>query len=108
MPQDNVFAVLDDATDLWTAKDSYEHGLLLIEKGEKKKAQHAFEHAIDLRPEYAYAYWQLGKLVMKESKGRERARELFNKAIEFDKNFSKVHNSLGVLLYSRYNEYDAW
>ena len=44
---------------------------------------------------------------MKESKDRERARELFNKAIEFDKNFSKVHNSLGVLLYSRYNEYDA-
>ena len=78
------------------AKKVYEHGLQALLKGKPNDAAKDFEKAVELYPQYAEAWVNLGKLRI-ERQSIEPAREAFKKAIESDSKVVTPYMELGLL-----------
>ena len=81
-----------------SACDLVNLGSILNDLGDSEGAIAATQRVIELRPDYAGAYHNLG--FFQQSTDPEEAERLYRWAIELDPDFGEPHNSLGVL----YNE----
>ena len=72
----------------------YYLGLVLRKKDEINKAIKAFEQTIELQPNFAYAFSNLGD-IYKFRKKTDLAINNYKKAIELDPDISEAHNNLG-------------
>ena len=61
-------------------------------------AEEHYRKGIELNPNYADAYNNLGVLLAKDEKRFPEAEAKYNKAIELNPNYSEAYNNLGVLL----------
>jgi len=68
--------------------------LINNELGEYKKAIGCFEKAIQINPNYAAAYNNLGN-ALKELGEYQKAISCYEKAIEINPNHADAHNNLG-------------
>ena len=59
--------------------------------------------AIELDPNYAVAYNNLGYLLWDKKNQPEEGEQLLRKAIELDPNIAAAYNNLGYLLYDKLN-----
>ena len=64
--------------------------------GENQKAKSCFQKAIQINPNYAGAYLNLGN-VLKELGEYQQAKSLYQKAIAIDPKFSKANLNLGII-----------
>ena len=62
--------------------------------------------AIELNPNYAEAYYNLGNLLAKNPERFDEAEEKYNTAIELNPNYAEAYNNLGTLLASQEKDLD--
>ena len=67
------------------------------ELGDNQKAIISFEKAIEIKPNYAKAYSNLG-VMLQELGDNQKAIRSFEKTIQIEPNFADTHYNLGVLL----------
>jgi len=89
---------------LLKAEDYYVRGLNFYYKGDYNLALKSFEKAIELKPDYAEAWYNKGLILMRLRKDKE-ALESFEKAINLKPNYVKAWNNKGVVL-KRLMRYD--
>ena len=68
-----------------------------------EEAEECFEKAIELKPDYAEAYYNYAILLAKEMKNIEKANECFEKAIELKPNLAEAHYNYALLLSEELN-----
>jgi Flp pilus assembly protein TadD len=94
----NVDGTTISMTSLHAPKDAlkaYEKGRELVKKEKSEEAEKNFQKAVDLYPQYAVAWYQLGLL---QARGQiEQAQVSFNKAIEADPKFVSPYLSLTMI-----------
>ena len=83
--------VLSSTPDSSTALNNL--GVVLADKGEKKKAVALFERAIQVEPRYGKSYNNLGEMYLQERRNEE-AVELFQRAIAIDARFAEAYGNL--------------
>lgn len=80
-----------------SADTYYALGVLRTAQLDFDRAEAAYRKAIELRPDWNWAYNGLG--ILKHTQGKyAEAEEAFRKAIELDPNWSRAHNDLAILL----------
>ena len=80
-----------------TADTFYALGVRRAAQRDYDGAEEAYRRAIDLRPNWNWAYSGLG--ILMHSQGRmPEAETAFRKAIELDPDWSRAHNDLAILL----------
>jgi tetratricopeptide (TPR) repeat protein len=87
-----------------TAKTFFDIGLKNSENAEYSEAIDAFKHAINLKPDYAEAYYYLGDAFFNLHRYTE-AFDAFKQAVKIKPNYVEAHFSLGILA-SMLSEYD--
>ena len=70
-------------------------GLLTGQKGDFDRAIEDFNKAIDLKPDYAKAYYNRG-IAYGDKGDFDRAIEDFNKAIDLNPDYAKAYYSRGI------------
>jgi tetratricopeptide (TPR) repeat protein len=80
------------------AVKAYEHGLESIRKGKLDAAQSDFEKAVELHPQFASAWYQLGHLQM--TADPKLAQADFEKALSADPKYLPPYADLALLSYS--------
>lgn len=75
------------------AKEEMQKGTEAFSKGDMVKAQQRFEKALEIYPQYARAYANLG-IIAAKSGDRTKARSLFSKAAEVDDKFLPAYVDL--------------
>jgi tetratricopeptide (TPR) repeat protein len=73
-------------------------GEKLSTQGNSEVAQVAFEKVLQLNPENAEAYYQLGMIFYYDKKNDKRATELLNKYLELGKQKDHLENTRTVLV----------
>jgi type IV pilus biogenesis/stability protein PilW len=83
----------------------FNSGVDLYDQGDYSKALQAYQKVIELDPEYAEAYNNLG-IIYQEIGDFDRALSAYQNAIGINPKYEKALNNLGVLLYleGRYEE----
>lgn len=75
-------------------------GVALEERGQTEEAKISYREAIQLRPDYADAYYNLGVIMERQKKPNE-AWQYYLQAIQADPNYSHAYYNLAVMLQSR-------
>ncbi len=94
----NVDGTTISMTSLHAPKDAlkaYEKGRELLKKEKSDEAEKNFQKAVDVYPQYAAAWYQLGLLQTRSQ--MEQAQMSFNKAIEADPKFVSPYLSLTMI-----------
>ena len=78
------------------AREQMQKAIEAFDKGDTPKATQRLEKAIEIYPQYARAYENLGVIAAK-SGDRAKARSLYTKAIEVDERFVPAYVQLGRL-----------
>ncbi len=73
------------------------YGIILKDLGKTKEAEFSFRKAIELKPDYADAHYNLGNL-LKDIGKLEEAEFSFRKAIEIKPDYTKSYYNLGNIL----------
>jgi len=96
-----IFAIVIPATAAdgpdRTAKKFYKNGLKAYEKTDFPEARQQLEKAIENYPEYADAYYTLGRIALAE-KQTQQAFEYFSKATRIDPTHSQAQLEMGRIL----------
>ncbi len=83
---------------LYTVEEKYLQAIEELNYGELPKALHYFNEIIDLEPEYARAYYQLGSFYYYQFKNYQTAGYYYNKCIALDPAFPDVYEHYLKLL----------
>ncbi len=78
------------------ARKAYEKGLEAAKKKKFEEARKQLERAVELYPQYAVAWYELGR-IHQDQNNREKAREAYGKALEADAKFMKPYLQLALL-----------
>ncbi len=78
------------------ARKAYEKALEAVRKKKFDEARKQLQRAVELYPQYAVAWYELGRLYQQEN-NREKAREAYGKALEADAKFMKPYLQLALL-----------
>ncbi len=78
------------------ARDKMASAIELLQKGKNKKARKQIEKAIEIWPEYAFAYNALGIEYKNDGKWN-KAEENFKKAVEYDPTDAAYQENLGAV-----------
>lgn len=81
---------------------AYEKGAQAETKGNLAGAQKHFEKAVEIHPTYAYAWFQLGRILQRENL-KEGARSAYKRAIAIDGKFLSPHLALASLAFQEAN-----
>ncbi|MEN8134471.1 MAG: tetratricopeptide repeat protein [Thermodesulfobacteriota bacterium] len=76
----------------------YVYGLLSLRQGQLLRASEFFIHAIDVKPKFTEAYFELGNTYHLFGQ-REKSIECFKKALAINKNYLRAWNKLGIIFY---------
>jgi tetratricopeptide (TPR) repeat protein len=82
------------------------YGIFLARAGRINDAKKTFEHAVQLMPNEAITYINMGNLLDQEEK-RSDAEKMYRKAIELEPNNAYAHYDLGLLLEIMGNQPEA-
>jgi tetratricopeptide (TPR) repeat protein len=77
------------------ALKAYEKGREFLKKEKSEEAERSFQKAVDLYPNYAVAWYQLGLLQTRDEK--EKAEASFTKSIDADPKFVSPYLSLTIM-----------
>jgi tetratricopeptide (TPR) repeat protein len=80
-----------------TYAGAYNNLGVAYERMGREDAQAQFERAIELRPDFTYAHFNLARLLMKKGRGAEAVAEL-QRTIQIDPNHTGALNMLGMAL----------
>lgn len=75
------------------AKKAYEKGLNMVKKNKDADAEKELQKAVDLYPQYAIAWYELGA-VHERAQRKEDARKAYAKSLESDSKFVKPYMNL--------------
>ena len=81
---------------------AYEKGLEADQKGKFASAQSHFQKAVEIHPTYAYAWFQLGR-VLREENDKAGARKAFQRAASIDEKLLAPHLGLASLAFEDEN-----
>jgi len=72
-------------------------GLTMVDQGRFAEAISHFQRAVEIRPDYAEAYYNLGIALDRQGNPVE-AMNQYQKALEIKPDYAEAHNNLGILL----------
>jgi len=75
--------------------------LLAKDKNRWAEAEEMYRKTIEINPNYANAYYNLGNLLAKDESRLKEAEESYRKAIESSPTYADTYNNLGALLYKQ-------
>ena len=79
---------------------AYEKGLQAQRAGKLPEAQHNFQEAVKIYPQYAYAWYSLGEVLQKQTQ-KDAAKSAFERAMESDSKFLPPCLALASLAYEQ-------
>ena len=88
------------------ARKAYEKGVQSLRKGKPEEAAKDFEKAVEIYPQYANAWLDLGRAQLAE-KAPAAAAEAFHKAIDADPKLVQAHGELGMIAARQSNWQEA-
>ena len=88
------------------ARKAYEKGVQLLRKGKAEEAEKDFEKAVEIYPQYANAWLDLGRAQLVK-KAPVAAAEAFHKAIEADPKLVQAQGELGMMAARQSNWQEA-
>lgn len=80
------------------AEGLYKLGEQFVHKGQQDAASAVFEKVLEVDPNYAEAYYQLGMYYFYEKQNKEKAKQLLNKYLSVGKNKDNLSNAKNVLV----------
>jgi tetratricopeptide (TPR) repeat protein len=88
----------DNTSENLSAVDYFVLGFKAAEDENFSLAEESYRKTIELNPNYATAYNNLGNLLFKDESRLKEAEESYRKAIELNPNYANAYNNLGNLL----------
>jgi tetratricopeptide (TPR) repeat protein len=83
-------------------------GLIYFEQGLYEKSESEFIQAVEEQPDLAESYYNLGVLYNEENGNKERARKLFQTALDIDRGYKQAKESIRKLEHSSMGDIGDW
>jgi tetratricopeptide (TPR) repeat protein len=80
------------------AEGLYKLGEQFVHKGQQDAASAVFEKVLEVDPNYAEAYYQLGMYYFYEKQNKDKAKQLLDKYLSIGKNKDNLSNAKNVLV----------